>query len=278
MTRIPPLLRALLHILPLLAALIPLVPVCAAAGKLTVEAEHFVLTLDNGRTLTSRDLVGAELTTLDGQTFRIDSVEPSKERPGILLHHFSLFDPATGNWTPACEADFYGRRAGFPVAGRWDARGRYLKDGAAWFLTCTSGSQGKCVLWGYDPWMAGPHGEDLTAYYQACQYTVRANYDGSGAHTRNGTPIDVSDDLGIQTPDGDPARSYLFEAGWGTAGAVCVARTRWPDLLTREALMRASPHLRGRCDQVAAQRRGAIIFTRIVDKTAPPPASASTQF
>ena len=249
----------------------------AADGSLRVEAERFVLTMPDGRRLTSTDLVGAELSTQDGQAFRIDSVEPSKERSAVLLHRFSLLDPATQTWRPACDADAYGRQAGFPVAGRWDADGRYVRDPAAWFLTCTSGSQGKCVLWGYDPWGKGPHGEDLAAYYPACQYTVRANYDGKGAaHTRNGTSVDVFDAIGIETSDSKADPAYVFEAGWGPHGAVCVARTRWPDLLSREALLKAASNLGGRCDEATARRRGALIFTRVMaDPVIKAPAAAT---
>lgn len=249
----------------------------AAPASLRVEGERFVLTMPDERRLGSAELVGAELTTQDGETFRIDAVEPSRERSDVLLHHFSHFDATTRTWRPACDADAYGRQAGFPVAGRWDARGRYVRDPKAWFLTCTSGSQGKCVLWGYDPWRRGPRGEDLADYYRACQYTVRANYDGKGeAHTKNGTSVDVFDAIGIEASDSGTDPAYAFEAGWGPRGAVCVARTRWPDLLTREALLKAAPHLQGRCDEATAHGRGALIFTRVmVDPTVTPPAETA---
>ncbi len=265
---------------PLVALLVVLglaAPVVAAEATLRVVGEQFALSMPDGRTLTSRDLVGAELTTQDGATFRIDSVEPSREKATVLLHHLSLLDPTTRTWQSACDADAYGRSAGFPVAGRWDADGRYVRDPSAWYLTCTSGSQGKCVLWGYDPWGKGPNGEDLQEFYQACQYAVRANYDGKGAaHTRNGTRIDVSDILGIENSDTPNDPAYAFEAGWGPHGAVCVARTRWPDLLSLKALLVTSPQLGGACDAQAARTRGALILTRvIIDPVVPtlPPSS-----
>ena len=237
------------------------------AAALRVENGRFVLMLPDGRRLTSTDLVGAELQTQDAQTIRIDAVAPARDRPSVLLHNFSIKD-AVGNWTPACDADAYGRRAGFPVAGRWDAHGRYVRDPAKWFLTCTSGAQGKCILWGYDPWGHGPHGEDLAPFYQTCQFTVRANYDGKGdAHTKNGTSVDVSDILGIEKSDSLSNSRYAFEAGWGPDGAVCVARTRWPDLLSLRTLLATARRLGGRCDEAAARRRGALIFTRVM--TAP---------
>jgi len=239
-------------------------PAGAAVASLSVEGERFVLIMPDGRRLTSSELVGAELQTREGRTFRIDAVAPAAERPGVLLHSFSIKDERTGAWSPVCEADAYGRRAGFPVAGRWNRRGRFVKDKQAWFLTCTLGSQGKCVLWGYDPWGRGPHGEDLARFYQACQFTVRANYDGRGAaHTRNGTSIDVSDAIGIATSGTLDDPHYAFEAGWGPQGATCVARTRWPDLLELDVLHARAPRLAAACGEAEAHTQGAILFTAI---------------
>jgi len=240
-------------------------PPAAARASLRVEREQFVLTMPDGKRLTSADLVGAQLETEQGQTIRIDAVTPSKERADVLLHAFSVLSPDTKSWSPACDKDAYGRAAGFPVAGRWDARGRYVKDPNHWFLTCTSGSQGKCILWGYDPWRKGPHGEDLAQYYQTCQFTVRANYDGKGeAHTKNGTSIDVFDIVGIQSSDSLKDARYVFEAGWGPGSAVCVARTRSPELLPLATLLKSAPGLAGACDEAQARRRGALIFTRVM--------------
>jgi hypothetical protein len=237
----------------------------AAKATLRVEGETFVLTLADGKRLTSTDLVGAELETQDGQTIRIDAVAPAKERPSLLLHSFSVLDATTKTWTPVCDPDAYGRRVGFPVAGRWNGRGNYIKDPAKWFLACTAGSRGKCIVWGYDPWGRGPRQEDLAPLYRACQFTVRANYDGRGeAHTRDGTEIDLADIFSIQTHESLTDPRFTFEAGWGPRGAVCVAATRWPDLLPLEALLKSTPRLGGPCTEEKAKRRGALIFTRIV--------------
>ena len=91
--------------------------------------------------------------------------------------------------------------------------------------------------------------------------TLRADYDGTETpHTKNGTQIDLADDIGIQTAT--PGAGYVFEAGWAPTGAVCVAHTRWGDLLTLKALLKTAPRLGGRCDEAAARRRGAPIYTR----------------
>lgn len=247
-------------------ALIATPALAAPTGGLAVEGTAFVVTTATAR-LASPDLVGAVFEIDDGKgglsQVRIDAVTPAKENAAILLHTLSAQDPKTGAWTNMCEPDAFGRRAGFPLKGRWDGY-RFVADPDIWFLACTSGSNGKCVLWGYDPWGKAPDGRPLADFYQTCQQTVRADYRGDGApHTKNGTEIDVADVVGIQRHDSAADPAYMFEAGWGPAGAVCVAATRWPDLLTEEALLKASPNLAGPCDEAAAKARGALIFTRI---------------
>lgn len=239
----------------------------ALAAGFGVEGTAFVVTPQAGPRLTSPDLVGAVFELADGQggmlKVRIDAVAPAKERPGVLLHTFSVADPGTGAWRPLCDPDASGRAAGFPVRGRWSDR-TFVADPDTWFLACSSGSQGKCVLWGYDPWAQGPDGRSLADFYRACQQMVRADYAGKGEpHTRNGTSIDTADVAGIQTHETLNAKGFAFEAGWGVDGAVCVARTRWPDLLTREALLATSPNLGGACDEATARARGALLFTRV---------------
>ena len=249
-----------------------------ASGGLAARGYSFALTLPDGRVLGSAELVGAVLDMDDPSgrpvTARIDHVMPSRERSDILLHSLSVLNPATGQWGPMCDADITGRRAAFPVPGRWDAQKRYVKDATRWFLTCTAGSQGKCILWGYDPWRTGPHGEDLTDFYGACQHMVPADYQGNGVpHTRNGTDIDVWDTAGVQNPESlnDPA--FAFEAGWSPTGAVCVAKTRWSNLLPLRTLLESAPGLAASpCDEAEARRRGALLFnrSRLVPRTRAP--------
>lgn len=239
----------------------------APKGGLDVEGTQFVVTTPAGARVTSSQLVGAVLEMDDGAggsaPVRIDAVEPAKESAAILLHKLSSQDPKTGAWAGMCDPDAYGRAAAFPLKGRWDGY-RYVADPDTWFLTCSAGSQGKCVLWGYDPWGKTPNGAPLVDYYRTCQQLVRADYLGNGEpHTRSGTEVDVADAAGVQSHDtlNDPA--YVFEAGWGPEGAVCVAATRWPDLITREALIAQAPHLGGVCDEAAARAKGALMFTRV---------------
>ncbi len=249
------------------AILLAVVAIPAAAASLSVEGTAWVLTTDDGRHLTSAQLTGAIFDGLgpDGTpaTLRIDAVTPSREDPGVLLHELSV-KAADGSFHPVCDADAYGRKAGFPVAGTIDAQGHYARKPGAYYLTCTSGAQGKCILWGYNPWKPGPGGADLAPYYQACMHMVRGDYDGSeAAHTKNGTTIDPYDDLGVQKPDSKADAAFAFEAGWAPEGAVCVARTRWGDLLPLADLLAAAPRLKASpCDEAEARRRGALIFNR----------------
>lgn len=241
-------------------------PIAAAPTNLSVMGTRFVLSTSDGRSLDSAALIGAvfDMVTPDGSSgrVRIDAISAAAEAPDVTLHELSI-ERTPGQWTPLCGRDAKGRRSAFPMSGRWD-NGRFVADSDAWFLTCTSGSQAKCRLWGFDPWGADPKRSPLRPLYEACQHMVRADYDGSGvAHTREGTAIDGWGDIGGEIPEtlGDPA--FAFEAGWGPHGAVCVARTRWPELLPTSVLLASRPHLRANpCDEAEARRRGAVLFNR----------------
>ena len=66
----------------------------------------------------------------------------------------------------------------------------------------------------------------LDELHQSCVRAVRADYCGNGvSHTRNGTPIDVYDVLGIQNPDNIGGNTV--EADWRSDGAYCIKHTRW---------------------------------------------------
>ncbi|MCP8940893.1 ADYC domain-containing protein [Alsobacter sp. SYSU M60028] len=209
------------------------------------------LTLPDGRVLGPADLVGAVLSIdADGggeQAVRIDAVEDDPDDPAkdIRLYSLSVRDPASGAWSPFCLPGPDGVAKAFPLSGRWTADGRHVRDEAAFSLICTGGAIGKCVRWGYKPWRASAKGADLWDAHQACVRMVRADYAGDGVgHTRDDTPIDLFDRLGINLPAGDPG-GLTFEAAWGPDGAVCVRKTRYRELMTLEALERAVPALRG---------------------------------
>ena len=72
-------------------------------------------------------------------------------------------------------------------------------------------------------------GVSLAPYYQACVRMVRADYCGDGVeHTRNGTPVDIFDRVGVQKDE--PAPPLSFEAAWGPEGAICADGDARPDL------------------------------------------------
>jgi hypothetical protein len=75
-----------------------------------------------------------------------------------------------------------------------------------------------------------------------CVRLVRADYGGDGVgHTRNGTPIDLFDRIGIQRDES--ASNMTLEATFGPDGAVCVAHTRLSDVLSMEDLLLRYPRL-----------------------------------
>lgn len=248
-----------------------------AAATLTAHAGRLVLAA-NSEVRGSAALIGAEFVVpADGKLIgvRLDSIDTAPERPGVLLHHFTIAaTDATGTQirAPLCSPDRAGRNAAVPVAGTLDASGHHHPDPKRFFLACTSGAVGKCLLWGYAPWSHAPDGTSLELAYQACLHMVRADYAGDNTpHTKNGTPIDTADIYGIETFDstsetGASQGTFAFEAGWSPNGAVCVARTRWPELADYAALIAKHPDLGGPCDRAAATKRGALLFTRVIER------------
>jgi hypothetical protein len=246
----------------------------AAAGReVAVVGTEFRITLEGGRVLTGRDLLGIELDTEDTEgrrlTIRIDGLAPDPlDLTGeIMLYALSMSDLATGGWTPLCDPDPDGLSKGFPLAGIWTATGEHVAEPNRFAVTCTSGAIGKCVRFGYKPWATGPDGGSLWDLHQACVRMVRADYCGDGRpQTRSGTPINLYDRRGIQRDEPVPGMS--FEAAWAPDGAVCVARPRLPDLVTLEELVRACParlagHIGPACSEAEAGKAPvAVLFNK----------------
>jgi hypothetical protein len=211
----------------------------AGVREVAIRGTALEVTLDDGRALAGDDLLGAVLEAEDDRgnplTVRVDGLRPDPADPSgeTVLYRLSTPDPAAPDgWRELCRPAPDGTRAGFPLAGAWTATGEHVAAGpGAFVLTCTAGAIGKCVRAGYRPWR-GPEMWDL---HQACVRLFRADYCGDGVgHTRDGTRIDLYDRLGIQKDE--PGPGMRFEAAWGPAGALCVARPRVPDLLAPEAL------------------------------------------
>lgn len=230
---------------------------------------EFLVTVSDGRRLRSADLVGAVLSVPgpDGtQRVRIDSVDTDPTDPDheVQLHTLSVEDPATGTWINYCSPGPDGVAKAFPMRGSWTPEGRHLHDDALTII-CTGGAVGKCVRWGYKPWREAPDGTSLWDYHQACVRMVRADYGGDGiGHTRDGTPIDLFDRLGIQKPAADPG-PLTFEAAWGVGGAVCVRKPRISQIVSLGDLANTYPRLRGRTGpscQEGDRPAEALVFNR----------------
>lgn len=232
------------------------------ASTLSVEGSGFVLRIADGRVLRGTELAGAVVhVALDGgqvAPLKLASIVPDPEKPEILRHDFQTSD-GQGGWKSACPPNAYGESWGFPVS---LPEGHPGRDGAI-TVTCVSGAVGKCVRWGYPPWMKGPGGEDLAPFHAACVHMTRADYCGDDRpYTKDGTSIDNYDDLGIQNRGAAKDPSYVFEAGWSPQGAVCVAHTRWSDLVTTEQIKARCPRLAAVpvCDEASARALGAKMF------------------
>jgi hypothetical protein len=137
----------------------------------------------------------------------------------------------SSSWQPACPVDLDGRPVAIPLVATWDEHGNRIESSSLFTFGCTTGVIAKCYRWGYRPWVTG-YG-DLAAMHWTCTRLARADYCGNGLpHTREGTWVNVWDNLAspgpIQTHGEATPPGMIFEAGWNTAGAVCLGRARWP--------------------------------------------------
>ena len=250
----------------LLVGALPLSVAAAELPSIDVEGTEFKVTLSDGRMLRSAELVGATLTISTGggmMRLRIDAVERDRERwqAPIWLHSFST-EAADGSRQPLCEPGPDGGRQGFPLAGRPRSDGAMEPAEPGIFeIVCTSGARGKCVRFGYFPWVSTA----MRDIYDACVRMVRADYCGDAeGTTRDGMRIDLYDDRGIQQADSDPAQE--FEAGWTAAGAVCVHHVRVKENISLERLAASCPRLSDRlgttCTEERARALGALLFVR----------------
>jgi ADYC domain len=251
----------------LFAVCSPAAAATVAVRSVEVEKTAFRVTLSDGRILEQEQLPGVILVLGDPigaqRRIRIDGVERDAKDPAgeVVLYALSEQDPGSREWRNLCLPDPDGRRLGFPLAGAFTSDGRYDPAHAGILLTCTGGAEGKCVRFGYKPWGFGPNHVPLAPYYQTCARLVRADYCGDGiGHTRDGTPIDIFDMIGIER--GEPALGMTFEAAWGPAGAVCVDHTRLPDVLDSTALAANCPRLKQSIGETCDEAAPALLFNR----------------
>jgi hypothetical protein len=163
-------------------------------------------------------------TTEDGRRvqMRIENVEldPQDAKKEIYLYTIFYLDQADSTWKNLCEPDLNGIAKAIPLAVYWGTQ----KGGhSPMTFACTVGVLAKCIRWGYSPWKTF-RGVSLQRYHQACTRMARADYCGNGAsHTRDGTHINVYDDLGIQ----HRTEEMVFEAAWDENGATYINHPRW---------------------------------------------------
>ena len=246
-------------------------PAPPAVQAVAVEGTAFRLTLADGRVLRQEELPGTVLALGDdagpSHRLRIDAVERDPRDPEgeVVLYVLSRQDPATGAWRELCAPDPDGRRLGFPLAGAVTSDGRHVETPGHFRVTCTAGAEGKCVRLGYKPWRRLPGGGSLAPHHQACVRLLRADYCGDGiGHTRDGTPVDIFDRVGIQAAALAPGMG--FEAAWGPEGAVCVRRTRLPDVLALDELAASCPRLAGRLGGGCDESAPALLYDRSYDR------------
>jgi ADYC domain len=244
-------------------------PAAPRGPSLEVVGTLFRVTVPSGDILTSHDMLGVVLDAADEagkrMTLRIDSItqDPADPQGNVWLHRFSVLNAANGAWSELCSPGPDGIVGGFPLAGYWTKDGRHLSGAGSFVVSCTSGAIGKCVRLGYHPWRT-VEGESLWDYHQACVRMIRADYGGDGVpHTRDGVLIDIVDRLGIQRLGSDAgSRSLTFEAAWDPNGAVCVQRTRRPEILSDDDIIRNYPYLAARRDLTCSESTPALMWNR----------------
>ena len=231
------------------------------AGAFTGCAQRGPSPIGPGAVLTARDEQGASVT------LRVEAVErDAKDADGnVFLYQLSVRD-AAGAWGPYCAPDREGRTVAIPLQGSWDASRTHRESDEITFA-CINGALGKCVRWGYKPWKV-VNGVSLADYHQACVHMTGADYCGDGrAHTRDGTFIDIYDNLGIQKRD--PSLGLALEAAWSPRGAVYLKKPRLGETL--ESIAASCPdRLKGRTpldapgldeQAIAARWPEALLFT-----------------
>jgi ADYC domain len=254
-------------------------PSCGpAVPVLSVHGGHIEGQRPDGSRLDPTALVGTELTIrnhLDRPSrVRIDGVRLAPG--GLWMYEVSRFDDAGAGWVPFCERGPDGSRSAIPLPGRWrdGGAGAFHEDPYDFTLTCTGGTNGKCVQLGYVPGRTAANGERLTPYFEACVRMMRADYCGDGrSYTTAGVPVDFHDREGRRSRV--HARNMGFEAAWGANGAICVRRPRDGSRVSLTQLAEHCPRLRDQalgehCHEASiAARPDALLLNR-----SPEPAGA----
>jgi hypothetical protein len=189
------------------------------------------------KVIKGKDLKGAQLNAVDEQgrklNFQIKDVELDPKDPEKETYLYTVFyvDSANSQSKNLCTPDAENVAKAIPLTGSWDETGAHTESSDIITFGCTSGVLAKCVRMGYKPWKT-VKGTSLRDYHQACTRMARADYCGNGkSHTRDGTPINIYDELGIQKKT--PNSGMVFEAAWSPEGATFINRPRWFETLSK---------------------------------------------
>jgi hypothetical protein len=185
------------------------------------------------------DLGGHALegTRIEGAPAEIAALLASGERVTLAIVGSTIesagggeivyYDVAGSDGSRVCDGK------GLFVPGVWDESGARHDElgGYRFTYACMTGVIAKCVAWGYAPARVGAD------VHQACTRMARADYCGDGQpHTKNGTLIDVFDEVGVHAPAAE--LGMIFEAAWGPDGAVCVNHARYVDRVLSMGVVR----------------------------------------
>ncbi|HTE55021.1 MAG TPA: ADYC domain-containing protein [Kofleriaceae bacterium] len=185
-----------------------------------------------GQAISGTGLVGA---LMNGQlagggtlSMRIDSASVLPA-PSTDVWAYGVSYLSGGTWMPLCGTSAGQPILAIPVPGTWNygigvtGGGSWIASATAFTFGCRGAAIGKCVELGYKPWKMLNGKPYLRNHHQACTRMIRGDYCGNGqAWTANGTPINLFDNLAIQT-DG---ASWATDAEWTPNGALCVDAIR----------------------------------------------------
>jgi hypothetical protein len=205
-------------------------------------AELVSVRSDNGAVVRGEELEGATMTGVltNGSSIElaIEAVNASND-PGIL--EYTVRALVGSSWTSLCGETADGQPiTAIPLSGRWDfssgtaTGGDYIEDPSLFTFACDGAVLAKCVKLGYKPWETieecdGSSCQEVSKrpLHQACTRMMRADYCGDSApHTRDGTPINIWDNFGVQEPEAADG-NWKRDAEWSPDGAVCIKSFRY---------------------------------------------------
>ncbi len=178
------------------------------------------------------DLV-LEASLADGSTAELRIDRQWQDATTGLFMYEVLQRGSQSSWQALCPAKKDSPTPALALYGTYDeTTGNYAPSSELFTFACTDGALGKCATWGYRPWTAvtecagsACRAQSLQPWHLACTRMVRADYCGDGVpHTRDGTPINIWDNLNVLRPD---PSSWGLEAEWSANGARCIRHTRW---------------------------------------------------